>query len=243
MTSKITPPRRIPAKKPASTKAAPPPSSEKKPPRKPLRWNLNTFLAIGMGLVIFAAVTFPVWRPLVTYDVIRDKFALLPVDQQALIRQQPENVQQAMVNLVDQDQQMGLNVIQSYLRPVVQISEDIPSGGFPAEIARGAFAGQGLLRSSGGNAIIYAITGINFLRFENFDNTWGPDLRVYFSAEADPFTTGLGGNVYEVSALRANRGNFNHRLPDGFNVYPYKSVVIWDAAYQVVYGVAPLTFK
>jgi hypothetical protein len=246
MTSKITPPRRTPPKgttatKGAATKGAAPAKDKKV--RPPVRWNLNTFIFIGVAIVIFAAITFPVWRPFISYDAIDEQFGMLSTELETAIRAQPEAVQQAMLAMASTDLAMAHTIVEAYFRPAIESGETLPSGGIPAEIARGSFTGRDILRTTSGSAAIYAVTGINFLRFENFAATWGPDLRVYFSTSADPLSQGLGANAYEVGRLNINRGAFNIRLAAGLNVYSFQNVVIWDARYQVVYGAAPLTFK
>ncbi len=107
----------------------------------------------------------------------------------------------------------------------------------PILIGSGEFNGTDSFHQGSGEAKIYSVGDANFLRFENFSVTNGPDLRVYLSKEANPDKEAVK-NGLEVARLKGNKGNQNYELPTSAD--EYKSVVIYCKPFGVVFAIANL---
>lgn len=73
-------------------------------------------------------------------------------------------------------------------------------------------------------------TGERIVRLENFDVEPGPDYRVYFSAGSDQQRPDGG---IELGALKGTRGDQNYELPDGVDIGPEHTLLIWCRAFAV----------
>ena len=71
-----------------------------------------------------------------------------------------------------------------------------------------------------------------FLRFENFESSNGPDLKVYLRAE--------NGDFVNLGELSGNIGNQNYPIPIGTALNDYASVVIWCELFGVLFSPATL---
>ena len=107
----------------------------------------------------------------------------------------------------------------------------------PVLVSTGQFNGTDSFHKGSGLAKIYSTDGKNFLRFEDFSVTNGPDLRVYLSKEVNPDKNAVK-NGLEIAKLKGNKGNQNYELPD--SIEEYKSVVIYCKPFSVVFAIANL---
>ena len=85
-----------------------------------------------------------------------------------------------------------------------------------------------------GIAKIIQVNDMTFLRFENFEVTNGPDLRVYITQDGDI------KNGIHLEKLKGSKGNQNYELND-INIEQYNSVVIYCQPFGVYFGEAELT--
>ncbi len=85
-----------------------------------------------------------------------------------------------------------------------------------------------------GLAKIIEVEGSTFLRFEDFEVTNGPDLRVYITQDGD-----VKKGVH-LEKLKGSKGNQNYELND-IDVAQYNSVVIYCQPFGVYFGEAELT--
>ena len=85
-----------------------------------------------------------------------------------------------------------------------------------------------------GIAKIIQVNDMTFLRFENFEVTNGPDLRVYITQDGDV------KNGIHLEKLKGSKGNQNYELND-INIEQYNSVVIYCQPFGVYFGEAELT--
>ena len=85
-----------------------------------------------------------------------------------------------------------------------------------------------------GIAKIIKVNDMTFLRFENFEVTNGPDLRVYITQDGDV------KNGIHLEKLKGSKGNQNYELND-INIEQYNSVVIYCQPFGVYFGEAELT--
>jgi len=96
----------------------------------------------------------------------------------------------------------------------------------------GKFEGLAGHRAEGIAKIIQA-NDMTFLRFENFEVTNGPDLRVYITA---------GGDVHQgiqLEKLKGSRGDQNYLL-ENIDLGVYDTVVIYCQPFGVYFGQASL---
>ena len=84
-----------------------------------------------------------------------------------------------------------------------------------------------------GIAKIIQVNDMNFLRFENFQVTNGPDLRVYITPDGDV------KNGIHLEKLKGSKGDQNYSL-DGIDVGVYDTVVIYCQPFGVYFGQAEL---
>jgi len=84
-----------------------------------------------------------------------------------------------------------------------------------------------------GIAKIIQANDMNFLRFENFQVTNGPDLRVYITSDGDV------KNGIQLDKLKGSKGDQNYSL-DGIDVSVYDTVVIYCQPFGVYFGQAEL---
>jgi len=84
-----------------------------------------------------------------------------------------------------------------------------------------------------GIAKIIQTNDMNFLRFENFQVTNGPDLRVYITPDGDV------KNGIHLEKLKGSKGDQNYSL-DGVDVGVYDTVVIYCQPFGVYFGQAEL---
>ena len=88
--------------------------------------------------------------------------------------------------------------------------------------------------SAEGLAKIIEVEGTTFLRFEDFEVTNGPDLRVYITKDGDV------KNGIHLEKLKGSKGNQNYELED-IDIEQYNSVVIYCQPFGVYFGEAELT--
>jgi hypothetical protein len=96
--------------------------------------------------------------------------------------------------------------------------------------------------SSQGVAIVLQLDdGERFVRFESFQTSNGPDLRVYLSTTP---STGPGDafshDYVELGHLKGNIGDQNYAIPTGTGLERYRSVVVWCKRFSVAFAAAPV---
>jgi len=84
-----------------------------------------------------------------------------------------------------------------------------------------------------GLAKIIEVDGSIFLRFEDFEVTNGPDLRVYITQDGD-----VKKGVH-LEKLKGSKGNQNYELND-IDIEQFNSVVIYCQPFGVYFGQAEL---
>jgi hypothetical protein len=107
-------------------------------------------------------------------------------------------------------------------------------------LARGAF--QSYEHSTTGSADVLRLAdGSRYLRFERFETSNGPDVRVYLSAAP----AGGDGDAFddeyvELGELKGNIGSQNYAIPADLVLRQFESAVIWCKRFSVPFGAAPL---
>ena len=95
-------------------------------------------------------------------------------------------------------------------------------------------AGDGIHNSEGIAREITLEDGKQFIRFENFKVTNGPDLFVYLAADKS------ASDFVDIGRLKANNGNQNYEVPEGTDLTKYDTVLIWCKAFSILFGSADL---
>ncbi|HEX2180603.1 MAG TPA: DM13 domain-containing protein, partial [Actinomycetota bacterium] len=111
----------------------------------------------------------------------------------------------------------------------------------PVEVARAAF--RSLEHATTGEAVVSELPdGSRILRFEGFDTSNGPDLRVYLSAGSSDAAFGreYGEDFVELGRLKGNIGNQNYEIPASTDLAKYRNAVVWCKRFSVGFGVATL---
>jgi hypothetical protein len=108
----------------------------------------------------------------------------------------------------------------------------------PNVVVRGVFRDADAFHKGSGTAKVFVLENRHaLLRLEDFSVTNGPNLHVYL-------VKGKAGNVengfLDLGTLKGNKGNQNYEIPDGIDLKPYKSVVIYCVPFRVVFAVASL---
>lgn len=84
-----------------------------------------------------------------------------------------------------------------------------------------------------GTAKIIKVGDLTYLRFENFEVTNGPDLRVYLTSEGDV------KNGLHLEKLKGSKGDQNYLL-ENIDLQMYDTVVIYCQPFGVYFGEAKL---
>ena len=114
----------------------------------------------------------------------------------------------------------------------------------PIRLLEGGFVGGDLFHQGDGTATIYELgDGSRLLRFEEFQVTNGPDLRVLITPDNNPFDhDALAEAGYtELGRLKGNIGNQNYEIPPDVDIDSIGSVVIYCKPFAVIFSVAPLS--
>lgn len=122
-------------------------------------------------------------------------------------------------------------IMDASARKVRPVSENMDEDG-PDVLKRGSFAGLAG-HAADGDAKILDVSGTRFLRFENFEVTNGPDLRVYLAPD------GSVSQGIELGKLKGSRGSQNYNI-DGIDTDVYNTVVIYCQPFRVYFGEAQL---
>jgi len=100
------------------------------------------------------------------------------------------------------------------------------------ELRSGNFMNSGNISKVSGVSRILSVNDIEFLRFENFNITNGPELHVYFTDKGDLV------NSKDLGILKGNIGPQNYFLGNIAN--QYDTVVIASKPFKMVYAKAML---
>ena len=111
------------------------------------------------------------------------------------------------------------------------------------EVKTGRFVDGDAFHKGSGTATLYQLEdGSYVLRFEDFQVTNGPDLRVLVSPHPNPQSRGdiSDAGYIELDKLKGNVGNQNYFFPEGEDPANYNSVIIYCKPFRVVFSVAAL---
>ena len=124
-------------------------------------------------------------------------------------------------------------IMQKAATTTTEISEEMNNSNVVTILHTGEF--EGLLgHQANGIAKVITTSNSTYLRFENFQVTNGPDLRVYLTQKGDVKNEG-----FHVAKLKASKGNQNYLL-DGIDWQKYDTVIIYCQPFGVHFGQAKL---
>jgi Electron transfer DM13 len=140
------------------------------------------------------------------------------------------------------EEEVEQELAEAAAEPDTAASDDMPDEGEPSLITSGQFVDFDNSHRGTGTATIYELDdGSNVLRFENFEVTNGPDLRVYLVPNGNPESSGDITGYVELGALKGNIGDQNYEIPDDVDISEYGSVVIYCDPFSVIFSVATLS--
>lgn len=221
-----------------------------------------TLIFIG-ALLVVATFTYPLWRvPPAAPDSIEVVFAELTETEQERFNTLPRSVQQAYIAMRQENEIMALDLLAARLRDPVELPQDqqaAPDLETAVIIAQGEFAPvqlddfderepqpySQLYEGTVGTVTVYQYPdNSKLLRIENLGVINGPNLRVLLSTVADPVTREeieQDRLSLDLGPLVANVGAVNFRsVPVEIDIRNYRSVVIYDRTYGIIFGVAQL---
>ncbi len=105
----------------------------------------------------------------------------------------------------------------------------------PGEIVTlfsGDFSGNSRYEINGDALVLNDGSEQRFLRFENFESSNGPDLKVYLRAD--------DGDFVSLGDLKGNIGDQNYEIPTDVDLENFSTVEIWCERFGVGFGQAPL---
>lgn len=214
---------------------------------------LRAFVVLIGALLVVAIFTYPSWRPPPIEKADEAAFSELPDDLHDDFLQLPAQIQQGYLLMRGYDTQQALTLLAARLSPPEPLFEDPPSFEGATLMLAGKFAPMELsenderdlplfseLYTSAGDAAIYLFPDDRkLLRLENFQVVNGPELLVALSTHENPLTPAdLGRDYIDLGPLRTATGNLNYDIPSELNVSRYRSVVIYDRTYGVLFAVA-----
>ena len=142
----------------------------------------------------------------------------------------------AMQTMSDTDKSMIMvgaaqinNEVNETIQAMVAPNTDLSS---VSEVRGGNFTNSGNISKVSGIPRILSVNDMEFLRFEHFNITNGPELHVYFTNKGD-----LVGSK-DLGILKGNIGSQNYFLGDIAN--QYDTVVIASKRFQMIYAKAAL---
>jgi len=154
-----------------------------------------------------------------------DKFATMnDNDRQLVVDKMPEKVKEMVMVKAE-------TMITTVSEGMDEMKPDSPESS--VEILKtGSFEGLAG-HYADGTAKIIKVGDLTYLRFENFEVTNGPDLRVYLTSEGDV------KNGLHLEKLKGSKGDQNYLL-ENIDLQIYDTVVIYCQPFGVYFGEAQL---
>ncbi len=143
--------------------------------------------------------------------------------REVLVEKIPQDVEEMIMD-------EAATIVRPVSEPMEEMTEDSEST-FDL-IKSGMFEGLAG-HNAEGTAKIIQVNDMTFLRFENFQVTNGPDLRVYITPDGDV------KNGIHLEKLKGSRGDQNYIL-ENIDVSVYDTVVIYCQPFGAYFGQAEL---
>ena len=154
-----------------------------------------------------------------------DKFATMDDDdRQPVIEKMPEKVKEMVMVKAE-------TMVTTVSEDMDEMTSDSPESSVDI-LKTGSFEGLAG-HYADGTAKIIKVGDLTYLRFENFEVTNGPDLRVYLTSEGDV------KNGLHLEKLKGSRGDQNYLL-ENIDLQIYDTVIIYCQPFGVYFGEAQL---
>lgn len=85
-----------------------------------------------------------------------------------------------------------------------------------------------------GNVRIVETPEEKIIRYEDYDGTNGPDLKIYLAKDLE------ATDFLNLGPARANQGNINYSVPMNVDISEYKYVLTWCEAFGVLFDYAEI---
>ena len=154
-----------------------------------------------------------------------DKFATMDDDdRQLVIEKMPEKVKEMVMVKAE-------TMVTTVSEDMDEMKSDSPESSVDI-LKTGSFEGLAG-HYADGTAKIIKVGDLTYLRFENFEVTNGPDLRVYLTSEGDV------KNGLHLEKLKGSKGDQNYLL-ENIDLQIYDTVIIYCQPFGVYFGEAQL---
>jgi hypothetical protein len=121
-----------------------------------------------------------------------------------------------------------------------RVAEALPAATAVKTLSAGTFRSYEHA-TSGRARVIATAGGRRYVRFEDFQTSNGPALKVYLSAApASGPGDAFDDRFVDLGDLKGNIGSQNYTLPAGVRLDRYRSVVVWCKRFSVPFAAAPL---
>jgi hypothetical protein len=95
--------------------------------------------------------------------------------------------------------------------------------------------------TSGRARVLATAAGRRYVRFEDFETSNGPALKVYLSAAPTGGPgDGFDDHFVDLGELKGNIGSQNYAIPADVRLDDFRSVVVWCKRFSVPFAAAPL---
>ena len=120
-----------------------------------------------------------------------------------------------------------------------RVAEALPAATAVKTLSAGTF--RSYEHSTSGRARLIATGGRRYVRFEDFETSNGPALKVYLSAApASGPGDSFDDRFVDLGDLKGNIGSQNYTIPADVRLERYRSVVVWCKRFSVPFAAAPL---
>ncbi len=194
---------------------------------------MKKWIITGMIIIVAIGITFA--SPLF-YNTDVDEALPIALDrmQDGLTLERFQNMdEESRATLVDSmPMKIKEMIMDESAKSQVVVSEDMDDSINAITLKTGKFVGLAG-HSAKGDAKILDVAGTQYLRFENFEVTNGPDLRVYLTQDGD-VKQGI-----HIDKLKGNRGSQNYQITE-IDTDTYNTVVVYCQPFGAYFGKAIL---
>ena len=88
--------------------------------------------------------------------------------------------------------------------------------------------------TASGNVRVIRMPKETIVRYENYQGTNGPDLRIYLSTDLE------ATDFVELGKAKGTKGNINYSVPSGVNIDDYNYVLTWCKPFRTLFDYAEL---
>jgi hypothetical protein len=207
---------------------------------------LRVFIILMGTLAVAAVFTFPLWRPYVAQNVVKNVvFPGLSAEQSDAFLRLSDEQQQMLRDMLKATPTMAVAMARAATSPDIVIpteQQGMPVLTNPSVIAGGTFTVIDALHTAKGTVTIYQLPDDSrLLRLEDFRVTNGPDLHVYLVRNPKPREQQDVGNDYiDLGALKGNVGNQNYQVPTEADLTSYRGIIIYSVQFGAIFSSAEL---